>query len=88
MISEGIPNLRYFIDGLTPFGLISKSLSKSQKSGGDQHSLAKSVDIMGIVVQFEETKLVWVDNKQNRVQLFTFVDMEKVLNSYPKFYYY
>ncbi|KAG9157117.1 hypothetical protein Leryth_022832 [Lithospermum erythrorhizon] len=33
---------------------------------------------MGIVVQFQETKLVWVDNKQNRVQQFTFVDMEKI----------
>ncbi|GAA0175865.1 hypothetical protein LIER_28961 [Lithospermum erythrorhizon] len=62
------PNLRYFLDGLTPFSLIAR------------HSTTKlsSVDIMDVVLAFENPTIVSTQEGPKHVQTFTFVDKEKI----------
>ncbi|GAA0149999.1 hypothetical protein LIER_09034 [Lithospermum erythrorhizon] len=67
-VSDVGPNLRYFFDRLTSFSLIAK------------HSTTKlsSVDIMGVVLAFENPTIVSTQEGPKHVQRFTFVDKEKI----------
>ncbi|GAA0159841.1 hypothetical protein LIER_16533 [Lithospermum erythrorhizon] len=60
------PNLSYFLYGLSPFSLIVKR----------RVSNPSNIDIMGVVLQFEEPPNVITDYGPKMVQCFTFVDKE------------
>ncbi|KAG9130842.1 hypothetical protein Leryth_016982 [Lithospermum erythrorhizon] len=56
VVLEVDPRLCDFLYGLTPFGQISSTVSKDRKTGVDRSHT--SIDIMGVVIKVEESKVV------------------------------
>ncbi|GAA0156521.1 hypothetical protein LIER_38284 [Lithospermum erythrorhizon] len=65
-VSQVMPNMRYFLDGLTPLGLIHDSLISEDQT----------VDLMSIMLKSEDFRHVNIDNEQTTVQNFKIVDAE------------
>ncbi|GAA0141690.1 hypothetical protein LIER_42671 [Lithospermum erythrorhizon] len=65
-ILDTIPNLRYFLNNLTPISVIFSNRRPN----------TNKLEIMGAIIAFEDPTNVVVEGKLKKIQRFTFVDME------------